>query len=376
MKKRRRTAAVICAAAIAALLAAGCGGNGGSGTSAPGAGETDPAAQQTVSEAAVYTVTFMNGEEEIGALSAEEGSLLDAAALAQIEAQPDTEFLGWFETPTFLASSEKDMASTPVTKDMTLYGSFRSTNVAEDTRAWYLAGTSSGGPLAANNWANASVDEETRELFRLQPTGNAVNEFSITIDLFAGDQFQVIHDWAWDGQKGYGRFTQIDAEQMEDGGGLSGDSAKSNVNVIMDGSYTITLTTDPDNEPLDTLTIVRNGDPLQAAAETEGAEFVPSETTGVMIKGSWVDDWSDVRELTRTEDGLFEITMDLDADTQLCFMIYDDGQDTGIVLKDPDVKDEASRALMAENGNNIQVAEDGSYTFSVDVENMTVTLGR
>ena len=51
---------------------------------------------------------------------------------------------------------------------------------------------------------------------------------------------------------------------MEDGGGLAGTSDKANVNVLVDGNYTITLTTNPDNQAQDTLSIVRNSDPLEA----------------------------------------------------------------------------------------------------------------
>ena len=49
---------------------------------------------------------------------------------------------------------------------------------------------------------------------------------------------------------------------MENAGGLSGEDNTSNVQVKVDGNYTITLTTNPDNQAQDTLTIVRNSDPI------------------------------------------------------------------------------------------------------------------
>ncbi len=360
MMRRGRRLLGLVLALIMGMALAGCSAQNAETTAAP-------------TEAAVtWTVTFMNGEEELGTATAADGEILAAADYEAYQSVPDTEFQGWFETPTFLDSSKQDLASLAITEDLTLYGSFRSTNVAEDTRAWYLAGTSEGGPLKDNNWAAESVDEATREQFLLVPTGEAVNEFAITIDLFAGDQFQVIPDWSWDGQKGYGCFTEIDDTQFENGGGLSGDSNTSNVNVIMDGNYTITLTTDPDNSLQDTLTVVRNGDPL-----TEAETYVASESTGIVMKGSWVEDWSDLRELERAADSegnVFTITMELPAETEVCFMVYDNGEDTGLLLKEENVQDEASLALMMENGNNIQVAEAGTYTFTVDADAMTVTL--
>lgn len=254
MKKQMKRMISITAATI--LLAAAMAGCGNAKT------DTVNETVVTTEEAAQITVTFMNGEEQLGTATAAAGELLTESDYTAYEKVADTEFQGWFETPSFLESSRKDLKTTAFEEDTTLYGSFKSTVVEADTRAWYLAGTSSKGALQENNWANSSVEESVREKFRLEETGNVQNEFEITIDLYAGDQFQVIHDWAWDGQKGFGCFTTIDTAQMENGGGLGGSSDTSNVNVMMDGNYTITLTTDPNNKAMDTLVITRNGDPV------------------------------------------------------------------------------------------------------------------
>lgn len=359
MKKSvKKLVGMLCASVLMVTTLAGCGKT-----------------QEVVSEntATEITVTFMNGEEQLGVVTAKVGEVLAKEAYVSYEEMADTEFLGWFETPTFLASSQKDLSVVAFEESTTLYGSFKSTVVEADTRAWYLAGTSSKGIMQENNWANASVEESVREQFRLVETGDVQNEFEITIDLYAGDQFQVIHDWAWDGQKGFGCFTTIDTTQMENGGGLGGTSSTSNVNVIMDGNYTITLTTDPNNKAMDTLVVTRNGDPVGVAVEVEEEPYVVSENTQIMVKGSWVADWSEVKELAR-EDGTntYQITMDLEADTEVCFMVYDNGSDTGIVLKESNVMDEASVAMLKSNGNNVQVAEAGSYTFIVNADDMSV----
>ncbi|MBQ6807512.1 MAG: hypothetical protein IJO97_08785 [Lachnospiraceae bacterium] len=332
--------------------------------------------QETVAEeSGEVTITFMNGEEELGKATANAGELLVEESYVVYQESGDAEFLGWYETPSFLESSNKDLGVDTFTKDTTLYGCFKSSQIAEDTRIWYLAGTSTKGSLKDNNWADTGVAEELKETFQLKTTGNATNEFAITIDLFEGDQFQIIHDWVWDGQKGFGCFTDVDASCMESGGGLGGTDATANVNVIMDGNYTITLTTDPDNAAMDTLTVVRNGDPIVVAEESAEEAYVVSDTTEIMVKGSWVADWSEVKELTR-EDGTneFAITMELAADTEICFMVYDNGEDTGLVLKEENVTEENSLALLADNGNNIQVAEDGNYTFVVNADDMSVVI--
>lgn len=368
MKKQIKKVMSITVASV--LLLAALSGCGKAETSADG-GETAKSG-----DAAEITVTFMNGEEQLGTASAKAGELLAETDYTQYENVEDAEFQGWFETPSFLESSRKDLKTTAFNEDTTLYGSFKSTNVTADTRAWYIAGTSSKGILQDSNWANDSVEEAARDQFRLQETGTVQNEFEITIDLYAGDQFQIIHDWTWDGQKGFGCFTTIDEAQMENGGGLGGTPDTSNVNVVMDGNYTITLTTDPNNEAMDTLVVTRNSDTVNEPVEAKEDEaYVVSDTTQLMIKGSWVADWSDVRELTREEGtNIFTITMELEADTEVCFMVYDNGENTDIVLKEGDVTEEASLVLMKSNGNNIQVAEAGNYTFTVDADNMSVTL--
>ncbi len=321
------------------------------------------------------TVTFMNGDTELGQVTGTAGELL--TDYEQYENVEGFEFLGWYEAPSFLETSKKDLATDTFEEDTTLFGSFKSTQVAEDTRVWYIVGTGASPKLAASNWA-ADVDDSVKDACQLKATGNATNEFAITLNLYAGDQFQIIHDWSWDGQKGFGRFTTIDETQMENGGGLSGSDSTSNINVIMDGNYTITLTTDPDNELQDTLAIVRNGDATEQAAAPESNEtsYEVTDATGIVVKGSWVDDWSENKELTRVDGtNQFTITMDLDAGIELYFMVFDNGEDTGLGMNATAVTDDASKALL-EEAYNIKVAEAGTYTFTVDADTMTITVAK
>lgn len=204
----------------------------------------------------------MKGEETLGAVQTLAGEIIEPDAYEAYEKDDGATFLGWYETPGFLESSKKDLTQDTFNENTTLFGSFEAKEVSEDTRKWYVAGTSQTGILKENNWAGSDVAETDREKFRLTPTGDQTNEFAITLDLYAGDQFQVIPDWNWSGQKGYGCFTQLDETQMESGGSLGGSANTANVNVLVDGNYTITLTTNPDNPALDTLTVVRNSDPL------------------------------------------------------------------------------------------------------------------
>lgn len=322
------------------------------------------------------TITFMNGDTQLGQVTANKGEVV--ADYAQYEEVDGYEFLGWYETPTFLETSKKDLTTDTFEEDKTLYGSFKSTAVTEDTRIWYIVGAGTSPELAASNWAG-DVDDSVKEACQLKATGNVTNEFSITLNLYTGDQFQIIHDWAWDGQKGYGRFTEIDNTQMESGGSLSGSDSKANINVIMDGNYTITLTTDPDNELQDTLIIVRNGDATADAASVtpeEETAYVVTDATGIVVKGSWVSDWSENKDLTRIDGtNQFTITMDLDAGIELYFMVYDNGADTGLGMNGSAVVDDASKALL-EEAYNVKVLDAGTYTFTVDADTMTITVAK
>ncbi len=324
----------------------------------------DKQTEDTGAEKKEITITLMNGDKKLGEIKAESGAKLEG--YVTYEKQDGYEFLGWFETPTLLESSKKDLASVTYTEDKTLYGSFKSLNVTADTRVWYIVGAGGSKVLADSNWA-ADVDALVKDACQLKPTGKATNEFSITLDLFKDDQFQIIHDWSWDGQRGFGYFTSVDETQIANGGGLGGTSQTSNSNVMMDGNYTITLTTDPDNEAQDTMIIVRNGDPVSGQAT-----YTANEKTQVFVKGSWVSDWSENKELTRVSGtNEFAIEMELEAGIELYFMIWEDGKDTGYGLNAEAVLDDASKAVLEES-YNVKVKDAGTYVFTVDAGVMTV----
>ena len=314
------------------------------------------------------TVTFKNGIKKVGELKGTAGKLIEG--YQDFENQENFEFLGWYETPTFLESSKKDLSKDTFEENTVLYGCFKSLAVKEDTRLWYIVGDGKSPVLKTSAWAGGDVDDAGKDLCNLKLTGNAANEFAITLDLYADDMFQIVYNWQWDGQYGFGKFTDVDASQMESGGGLSGEASKANVKVLMDGNYTITLTTDPDNAALDTVVVVRNGDASYEGI-VEEAPFVPGDNTTVVMKGSWVSDWSENIPLDATGEKLvFSITKEFAAGCELYFMVWDNGADTGIGMKYSSV-DEASKALLTE-ADNVKIAADGVYTITADVNTYTL----
>ena len=318
------------------------------------------------------TLKFMNNEETIGTLTVNAGETV--TGYEAFETQEGFDFLGWFETPNFLEMSAVDFTTKTYTEDTTIFGSFKNANVAVDEREWFIVGEGASSVLAASQWAGA-IDDADKKACQLTVNGDVVNAFSIDIDLFAGDKFQLIHDWSWDGQLGFGKVTECDASQMESGGGLSGEESKANIAVLMDGNYTITLTTDPENEAMNTFVIVRNGDPEGVANEVITADnYVAGESTSIVMKGSWVDDWSENVEFERVEGNVFSVTKELSADTELYFMVWDNGADTGIGMNTEAVVDDASKALIDIESYNVKVLEDGTYTFTCDADALTITI--
>ncbi len=322
---------------------------------------------------AKVTVTFMNGDTELGKATATSGKVLSKDDYSKFETVDGFEFNGWYATSSFKEASAKDLTKDTFDSDIKLYGDFKNTNVTEDTRKWYIVGESTnGGPLKGSAWADANASDEDKANYELKATGSTANEFSITIDLFKDDKFQIIHDWQWEDQHGMGAVTECDAAQIEGAGGL-GENA--NIGVLADGNYTITLTTDPDNAAQDTLVIVRNGDVTAAPSQEDETTYAANENTKVIVKGSWVEDWSDHKELTRGDGNTFSITMDMTADTEFCFSVFDGDTDTGIVLKEPNATDaETVKLLSSTGGNNLKIGADGTYTLTVNLDDNSVVI--
>ena len=349
-KEMTKVVSMVASLSMAAVMCVGCG----------------------TSSAEMVSVTFMNGEEELGSIETEVGKVIEADSYADYESMEGNEFAGWFETPTYLEASAVDMSTATFTEDTVLYGLFKSDSVTEDTRKWYIVGTSDTGYLSTSNWA-ADISDDEKAMFELKGTGNT-NEFSVTMDLYEGDQFQLIADWAWDTQYGFGYITDYDESQIENGGGLSGNDKTSNINVLQDGNYTVTLVTNPDDEAQTQLSIVRNGDASgEVVAVSEEKEFEITDDTNVKVKGSWVSDWSELKDLENKGDGIYTITMDLDAMTELYFSVFEGDEDTELGLNGSCAADDASKALL-EDAYNVQVTEAGTYTFTVDLNTFTFTV--
>ena len=346
---------------LAATLLASCGPTESSSPTSSGEG--------TSSEDTGVTVSFsIDGEivhtQDLGA----DGGVPDNYAYT-----PETgELVGWYLTPTF--SRIYDFEET-LTEDTTLFGAI--SIYEEDTREFYIAGSGTSPTLMSSSWGDTPTSQH------LFTKAEGENVYTLTCDLYEGDQFQIVsfletetdpYYWDWQYGAGYVANTKDLADIIEGGGGLAASNRKSNINILMDGNYTLTLRTypdhiDPEDEEhicnLDNLTIIRNGDPVEER---------PESTTEYYIKGANITAWSNMcNASTRlNEDGdVYKLSIYLRENEE--FMFYTmltntaTGESTeGGTYINYENLDEASQALFThpDGGTNIIASADGIYTFT------------
>ena len=247
---------------------------------------TPPASTPTESEESGVTITYqVDGKTVHAEKLAETGGVPANYAYTPSEG----EFVGWYLTPTF--SRIYDF-KTALTEDTTLFGAV--SIYEEDTRVFYLAGAGTSPILSTSSWGDNPTDAH-----KLTKEANK-NVFTITADFYANDQFQITSfketetdPYAWDWQYGVGYIINASelADIVEGAGGITASNRKSNIKILQDGNYTITLKTYPDHiDPegtehinnLDNITIKRNGDPVEEKPETTYAYY---------IKGKNITNW-------------------------------------------------------------------------------------
>ncbi len=215
-----------------------------------------------------FTVTFLDGESVIATESVESGGKVAAfEPKDKGYSKAGYTFNGWFATADFTHDWNFDTA---ITKNTNVYSQWVSSK--EDTRQWTIAGSSSmGGPLAKIGWNGGPIEGEDGNI--LTKT-DGKNEFTITIDLYIGDQFQFcIQDengvWNTDDANGGGaRGGQylVKNDYMSAPGTGLGDG-QVNITVSVSGNYTLTLTTDADDENVGAITVIRNGDAPEVSVD-------------------------------------------------------------------------------------------------------------
>ncbi|MCR5640155.1 MAG: InlB B-repeat-containing protein [Lachnospiraceae bacterium] len=242
--KRKAMFGVLMAMSLSSMVAfTGCGPTKEAATEVETevAGETVAADSET--EGHTITLYDMDGTTVLDTVTVADGETLSV----EDPTKDGYTFMGWY------ISAERNRqydATKAVTGDMDLYAGFAS--YQEDTRSFYLVGAGESEVLAESNWG--AVVGEAQQLVK---SDNAeANEYSITLELAEGDQFQIATNASWEDQRGYGYLASDNMDgtfYFKCASGLGdADPKKSNIEVVKAGTYTLTLTTYPAEDVYDT----------------------------------------------------------------------------------------------------------------------------
>ena len=349
-----------------------------------------------------FTVTFYDGTTVITEKEVEEGGKVAAFEPSDVGYEKEGfAFDGWYATADFTFDWSFDTA---IDKDTNVYSMWTSSK--EDTRQWTIAGSSSaGGPLAAIGWNGGPIEGENGNILKKT---EGKNEFTITIDLYVGDQFQFCiqyyedGEWKWNtddsnggGARG-GQYLEENEYMSAPGTGL-GDG-QVNITVSVSGNYTLTLTTDAEDKNVGSIKVVRNGDAAEVTIDRSdytwyiyGNSSAETSAESVLAGTNW---GANVTSLQYSAYEMFKIS-DNEADgtgTWMQTWTLAEGdefllaycllkEEGGIAAQDgtmfyyPDIDEfngeDAAFKKADGMGSNIVVVEGGTYTFT-----LTVTLNK
>ncbi len=138
------------------------------------------------------TITWVYGQKVLREETVSSGTVLEEWT----PSYQGKEFLGWFADAGLVEAFD---FTAPVKKDTIVYASFKEATgggggefVMPD---WYLIG-SGLGDLSVSAWNHDA------SAANLGMTDAGAGLYKITVTLYAGDSFQVVHDLGWDGQVG------------------------------------------------------------------------------------------------------------------------------------------------------------------------------
>ena len=247
-----------------------------------------------------FTVTYVDATADNAVLDTEEVASGGKATRWEPEKE-GYDFVNWYATPSL--SHVFDFEQT-ISQDTTVYGYFVSSEFVADTRDFFIMGTSSDENSVLFNTEWKIGDAGKQQLSKSGAQG--VNEYTITVDLYAGDAFQFAINDDFENQRGYGYLVDgADAYFDSQPNYLDPDPLKANILVNTAGNYTFTLTTHPWSDEYDTghlsyteetkenfnynltdtISFVRNGDPLVSPSE---------EVLEIRVKGSYITGWDHI----------------------------------------------------------------------------------
>ena len=275
-------------------------------------------------------------------------------------------------------------------EDTVIFGSF--VGYQKDERHWGIAGSGTSSILKSSNWGKVFNEEH----YMVNESTSTKNIFKMTVDLFAGDQFQFTDPQigessiSWGHQRGAKYLEEPiknDVEYFTIGGSLGGDNSTANITVAKDGRYEFVLATYPkgDFQKDGTTNLYDNRsyyDKITYTWVSEPEEQRAQVETTFYMKGELITGWGDyVNSNTAMTNDNGKATLAnvyLVKEDQFMFASKNKDVSTGVVsegnvyIKGVNL-DDASKSLVT-GENNMKVVEDGYYTFVYDIESTKLTV--
>ncbi|MDE6586290.1 MAG: hypothetical protein K2K80_06395, partial [Clostridia bacterium] len=241
-----------------------------------------------------------------------------------------------------------------------------------DVREFYARGNGKSPALAG--WNDAG-DKMTK--------AEDKNEYTITMDVYAGDMFQFTVQGSWAEQHGAGYLATNKIGETEH---FKADTnKKANIECLVTGNYTFKLTTNPVNGDEDTITWTYNGDVVAAVEDTVTHFYIKGDA--LTLAGGWNEPAGETTELKAKagEDGVYEMTIELKAGA-LMFYSREVGVETGAIkegtaeIKADKIDDDSKQYVgntAGEDGKisgDIVIANAGSYTFTYNSATQKLTI--
>lgn len=294
---------------------------------------TDPVTP--VDPDATFTVKWVQGQKVLKEMSVKAGSTLTEWT-PSVEGK---EFKGWFSDPGLTKTFD---FTTPVTADMKVYGSFKTTGAVDpvdpEPADYFLLGQGLGS-LEASNWNHSNA----AKYLGMTDKGNGVYEIIIT--MYAGDKFQIGTGGGWgDGQWGIGcvaGYTMVDdthAQVTNESGEVifTGDSGAYNnpvekMDITLsegwDGRYKFTF---------DSTTNTITWDLLESIDPYDDSNVPVNPDLGYYVVGTFLDDKGEQvnfnvisgvsPKLEKQDDGTYSVVIDIVDVTASYTWLVEEGQ--------------------------------------------------
>lgn len=294
-----------------------------------------------------YSVFFYDGDSEsvlLKEMKVKEGETVADPALVK----EGYMVAGYYSTPALVREFD---FTVKVTRDTKVFVAWKSSVV--DERAWMLAGGLSAYPK--NNWGKAWPQDD----FLLQPVDGEFNTFSITVNLYKGDEFKIAvidQDYVWDDTA---TLTSMMLADQTTGQLTSGNDAfdtGANIKVMEDGQYKLTIVTDAETLALCKLFYERVADAPKASRPTTWY-MLGSGSSVALSASNWGNGVNPVLEAAG--ENVYSATLDLLAGDEFCVCSDSSWANKHFMTAEDDC---------FTNPANILVGKDGNYTITLTLD--------